>query len=94
MGKDRYWPVVFWMYDVSGSEILKYKPSVNHRFLAGFETRRGAIRAGINAAEKDNPFNLHAMPTFIVKVFKQNRRPDISETSTLRLFVERISINP
>lgn len=90
---NKYWPVVFWMYDVSGDKILKYKPSAAHVFLTGFHTRQDAIRAGMRAI-KDIQINISSMPSFIVKVFKQNKRPNISATSTLRLFVERILVNP
>jgi hypothetical protein len=27
---NKYWPIVFWMYDVSGGGILKYRPSDGH----------------------------------------------------------------
>ena len=92
----KYWPIVFWMYDVSGSKVLKYKPSSIHRndvrwcFL---ET--DALAYGLRRLSEDgsNGINIQAMPSFIVKVIKSKTKPDISDDSTLRLFVERIPLN-
>jgi len=94
MGK--YWPIVFWMYDVSGSKILKYKPlDTNHP--KSFYDPQKALHWGLRTVaeqQQQQRFNLQAMPTYIVKVIESKTKPDITASSTLRLFVERIPLNP
>ena len=92
MGK--YWPIVFWMYDVSGSSTLKYKPSAAHRDrLRWCFIESDAVLYGQRIIEPDQQRpNLQGMPSFIVKVIKSKTKPDISDKSTLRLFVERIPL--
>ena len=92
MGK--YWPIVFWMYDVSGSSTLKYKPSPSHAEVTRKCISEGdAMLYGLSRIKRQQANNIQAMPSFLVKVIKSRTKPDISATSTLRVFVRRIPVN-
>jgi len=91
---NRYWPVFFWMYDVSGDATLKYKPSPFHAHVMRKCVSEGdALLYGLSRIKRQQTNNLQGMPSFIVKVIESETIPDVTASSTLRLFVERIPIN-
>ena len=91
--------MIFWMYDVSGDKVLKYKPITNRHIQIGLQaaskTYEEALFRAIWTAHEEKGLrpNLDSMPTFIAKVIEQDDQPDISDTSTLRVFVKRIPLS-
>jgi len=90
-----YWPIVFWMADVTDKGVMVYKPSSFHaQFVRGYGTYEAALRYGQTVVSKDNRPNLHAMPTFTVRVIESDEMPDHdAQTSSLMLLVTRIPLN-
>ena len=91
---NKYWPVIFWLYDVTDDGVLKYKPSAAHaKSLRWCYRESDAMLFGLSRIMDYQHTNLGNMPTFIVKVIKSETKPDVTPASTLRLLVQRIRLD-
>ena len=90
---NKYWPVIMWCYDVTDDGALKYMPSQAHaNDLRWCYTEGDAILYGLRRIKDQQNNNIHAMPTFVVKVINSKTKPNVLPGSPIRMLVQRIPL--